>query len=239
MFIDATLVLCKRTPEEIDEISNDLSNVLDMPEATPFLASLTALSDMGSVVTMLNTVRLHPEIPIITACVELTAMLMFFQRDQVSTPDFLSSLYQKSVELCQLAKVCASLLQNPANRMTGLCARLVTVLETIADSELLVFVGTVAGELLQRIPPDVVERLGLLLITASKDTTQVRNVKKLQGNWFQMREKLIILLNTQENLTIQAIEQLLSQPSQELVQVTQGCLRFLTARLILGVLQST
>lgn len=223
--VQATLELCTRRPETMGELSRGLEVLLDKPEAVFLLTNLSLLSDSALVATILDAVCLQPEI--LATCTELSNLLGFFQRDSVPPPNFLPSLQYKSKELTILAQVCSNLLYNPDNHMTTLSAQLVEALASPAPVELLVFIATLAIDLLHQVSPERVEELGLLLLAASADAIQLQILKDLQAGTDLLRYKLLSLLNSSEKLTIETLRRLLhfsqaedsKMPQQRAIQI--------------------
>jgi len=76
--------------------------------------------------------------------------------------------------------------------------------------------------------PDRVQELGQELIVASRDVAGEERVRKLLGNFGQIRGKLEEILRAGGRISLQALDPPLPQPSQarELVHVTASYLRF-------------
>lgn len=204
--VHATLELCTRRPETVEELSRGLKSLLDKSEAAPLLANLSVLSDFSLVATVLDAARLQPEA--LSVCIELSCLLGFFQRDRVPPPNFLASLQRKPTKLMKLAQVCSQLLLNPDNRMTRLSARLVESLEGPVPAKLLIFIPALATDLLHEVPPERVEELGLLLLSLTTDSVQNQIVKNLQTHIVQLRDKLLLLLKKPKKLTITALQKI-------------------------------
>lgn len=229
VLVNEMLKYCEKEPEKAVEWSARTIQLLERKESTSLLANLAALTDSALVASILTIMLQHNEEPVLVACTELSQLLSFFERDQVPAPNFRNSLLRKPAEFAQLAETCINLLKNPANVMAGLCGQLVEALEGTDETELLLYVATLAVELQQIVPPDMVENLGLLLMVASKDTDQMETVKKLRIYDAQVRESLIKLLNGKEALTVKALEQIfpVSAETKEFVKVTDNFIRFL------------
>jgi hypothetical protein len=147
-------------------------------------------------------------------------------REKVSAPNFLTSLQQKPAEITQLARICSELLSDPANHMAGLSARLVEALEGPCEPGLLLFVPTLAVDLLQAVPPKRVEELSLLLLYGFKDPAQLQTIKYLRTHCSRLKDKLVLLLNRSEKITMSALQQLISPCFEELALVTEAFLCF-------------
>lgn len=227
-FLKATLSLCNSKPEETEEVSRTLASLLSRPEVIALLANFAKLTDLSQAVSLLDVVRVQPEVAVLTACTEFTALLVFFQRNGVTLPIGLRALRQKPSELSRLIQACTTLLQRKSICLVGLCTELLKALEDITESESLFFIPALAAELLPFVPEDRIEELGSLLLVASRDPVQMQTVKKLQVNLDQVRSQLVRLLKGSKKLTISALKSLLSQPpeSMELVQVKSEFLRF-------------
>lgn len=225
--VQAALELCTRKPEEILDISRGLEELLDKQETEPFLANLSLLSsDLALVATLLDIARLHSKGPILTACMELAALFVIFQRDQVCIPNFATSLVQKPAELTKVVQACSRLILNPTNCLTGLSARLIKALEGSGDAKLLVFVSTLAADLLKAVPPERVEELSLVLLSAAMDAKELHIVEYLRINIAQLTDKLIESLNKPEKLRIEVVQGIFPKPCGVLAQVTSTFLRF-------------
>jgi len=221
--VNSTLVLCAHNSRETSEVAKGVSDLLD----TQVVAVLTSVSDSAQAVALLDRLLQQPKGPEFTACLELSTLLSRCCREGVPGPDLLVSLLQRPAQLAKLAQLCSSLLRSSAYSLTGLCTRLVKALESTAEVDLLFFVPTLATELTQVVPPEVVEELGLLLLTALETPVHLETLKKLQASKAQVQDALVKLLNRRERLTIQALEQLfLPSEFKTLVQVTAVSLRF-------------
>lgn len=215
-FIDVTLKICNSKPNEVTEISRDLSNLFDKPEVVPLIISLTTLADSTLVSELLDTVRLQPEDAVLTACTGLIALLSCFEKNCVSTPNCLHALRRRPNELTQLVKNCMTF----PSCMIELSAKLVEALDGTPEVELVLFMSTLAVELLQEeLSAEIVKELGLMLFVASKNLPQVHIVKKLQANFTKVKHLLINLLNRRKKINILELEKIFSPLTENMVLV--------------------
>lgn len=209
--IDATLILCIRKPKEVANLSKGLSKLLDDQKLTPFLISLSTLSDTNLVAILLETVLQNLSQLVLTACITLSNLLSGFHKDEIQPNKFEQFLHHKTASLISVVQACSVLMKNPANCMGKLSARLIEALEGPIQVEVLIFVSTLAADLLRAVPPKRVEELGLLLLSDSA----VLIVHKLHAFNVQMIDKLVLQLKSPEPITVEALELLCVQSSEE------------------------
>jgi hypothetical protein len=97
----------------------------------------------------------------------------------------------------------------------------VEALDSAANAELLLFVAELAADLLQKAPIDRVRELGFLLVTAVLDVDQMNQVEKLKVQSVQLRDKLVSMLISPGNLTIDALKSLISPPPEVPLEVAR------------------
>ena len=227
-FIEVVLLLCTAKPAEVGEISGTLGALLDKAEALQLLTNLTALSNVELMGSLLTTVRLQQDKSVLVSCTELSALLVYFERDRLPPPDLRPTIQRRSEDLTKLVQVCVPMVQNPAHHMTTLASLLLAELGNRPNADILLLIPTMAVDMVGAVGPDRVQELGQELIVASRDVAGEERVRKLLGNFGQIRGKLEEILRAGGRISLQALDPPLPQPSQarELVHVTASYLRF-------------
>ena len=105
--------------------------------------------------------------------------------------------------------------------MAEFSARLVEALNSAENAELLLFVAELAADLLPKAPAERVQELGFLLLTAAVDVNQMDKVEKLKAQSVQLRDKLVSMLISPGNLTIDALKSLVSPPPEATKEVAR------------------
>ena len=226
-FIEAVLSLCEK-PAEVAEIGRTLGTLLDKAETMQLLTNLTALSNPELVGSLLTTVRLQQDKSVLAACTELTALLAYFERDKVQSPDLRTTLQRRAEDLTRLAQACTPMVQNPAHHMTALASMLLTELGNRPNAATLLAIPAMVMDLLRTLAPDRVQEFAQELIVTSRDAAGEERVRKLQGNFAHNRDRLEELLRAGGRVSLQDLDPPLPQPSQtkDLVHVTASALCF-------------
>jgi len=227
-FIDVVLSLCADKPAEVAEIGRTLDTLLDKAETMQLLTNLTALSNKELVGSLLTTVRLQQDKSVLVACTELTALLAYFQLDHVQCTDLRPTLQQRAEDLTRLAQACTPMVQNRAHLMTTLASMLLTELYERRNAATLLAIPAMVVDLLRTVEPEKVQAFGQELIVTSRDAAGEERVRKLQGNFAQIRGRLEELLRAGGRISLQALDPPLPPPAQtkELAHVTASTLRF-------------
>ena len=160
-------------------------------------------------------------------------LLAYFERDRLPPPDLGPTIQRRSEDLTQLVQVCKPTVQNPAHYMTKLASLLLAELGLRLNTDILLFIPTMAANLLEspqrKFHPDKVQELGQKLLKASRDAAGEERVRKLLGNLMQIQGKLEELLRRGNRIRLLALEQLLlptHSQAKELVHVAASFLCF-------------